>query len=240
MFGKNVRRGTELYTGKLQVREVFFTLQGEGPFSGMPAAFIRLTGCNLGCWFCDTVWDDKGDSYVAPYDIAFKARMESVDGCKLAVITGGEPLRQDLTELVRWLKHFGFSQIQIETAGTYWQDICKEEGVTTVISPKSKVVHNNFYQDGLDTHWKYVIKAGDYDVRDGLPTQPMQYYEGRDAAKLRGGRPARPPRGRPVYLQPCDEQDEEKNKLNREQVKDLAMRHNYRACIQLHKYLGVE
>ena len=56
MHGNNAIRKQELREdGALQVHELFYTLKGEGMFVGHPAIFIRLTGCNLACTFCDTI-----------------------------------------------------------------------------------------------------------------------------------------------------------------------------------------
>lgn len=68
MFGQNTPRRRES-GGLLQVQDVFYTIQGEGPFAGRTAVFIRLTGCNLRCWFCDTVWGDDSDVYQEPAQI---------------------------------------------------------------------------------------------------------------------------------------------------------------------------
>ena len=69
MHGKNkVAKRTD-NPQSLQVHEIFHTIQGEGPFSGRPAVFIRLSGCNLRCWFCDTEWDDDNDPFLSPDEI---------------------------------------------------------------------------------------------------------------------------------------------------------------------------
>jgi hypothetical protein len=75
MFGTNQIVGQKYFkdapTNSLFVTSMFFTLQGEGPFNGMPALFIRLTKCNLACSFCDTFFDD-GD-WLTFEEIAVKA-----------------------------------------------------------------------------------------------------------------------------------------------------------------------
>ena len=58
MFGKNKILKPEIHDGNnLDVQEIFPTLQGEGPYAGWPAVFIRLGGCNLACDFCDTEFE---------------------------------------------------------------------------------------------------------------------------------------------------------------------------------------
>ena len=55
MFGKNPIRKPENHDGNfLKIQEIFYTIQGEGIYSGYPAVFVRLGGCNLACKFCDT------------------------------------------------------------------------------------------------------------------------------------------------------------------------------------------
>ena len=239
MFGRNEPRKRETNSRVLQVHEIFYTIQGEGPFAGLPAIFIRLTGCNLRCWFCDTKWDDEADPYLSVESIVSEAR--AVMACSeirnwekpLVVITGGEPLRQDLSELIPMLYMNGFEEIQVETAGTFWQDCLDLPYVTTVVSPKTGKVHPNYR--ARNVCWKYVLIAGEVDEADGLPASPMQRV--RDS--IGGGFPARPNPGDPVYLQAVDEIDGEKNKENMKAVRDSALEFGYRAGVQLHKIFGV-
>ena len=88
--------------GKLDVHSIFFTIQGEGPFTGHPAIFIRLAGCNLQCPKCDTDYTSKR-SRMLYQDILGEVRRLTPKTHKnrtLIVITGGEPLRQDLHMLL--------------------------------------------------------------------------------------------------------------------------------------------
>ncbi len=105
------------------IAETFLSLQGEGLLAGVPSFFIRTTGCNLRCRWCDTPnasWLDEGtcrevDSLVS------EAGAQKVDH---VVITGGEPLLQPgITELTRALRRGGL-HITLETAGSVDQDFC--------------------------------------------------------------------------------------------------------------------
>src|SRR4051812_2880501 len=103
MFGRNpVRKQEQGDGGTLWVQAVFYTLQGEGPFSGHPSVFVRLGGCNLRCVWCDT--DFESSSWRPRLD-ELLARIEAVrpESCDLVVITGGEPFRQNIVPLVRHL-----------------------------------------------------------------------------------------------------------------------------------------
>ena len=156
MFGKNEIVGQKYFDNagdKLFVTSIFFTLQGEGPFRGYPAVFVRLAKCNLACSFCDTYFDGgdwltipeieqrvdnvisehfKGNvprSYQYEEDDSFIKRRNAV-----LVVTGGEPLLQK--NIVPFLERMNrvFKETQIESNGTIFQDIPEE--TTLVISPK--------------------------------------------------------------------------------------------------------
>lgn len=98
---------------KLKINEIFCTIQGEGYYTGTPAVFIRTSGCNLHCPFCDTRHEDGQELSVG--DIVATA---SVFTPRHVVLTGGEPsIQPQLPELVDALHEVGF-EVQIETNGT--------------------------------------------------------------------------------------------------------------------------
>ena len=98
----------------LLVTEIFHSLQGETSRSGMPFIFIRLTGCNLRCTYCDSAYSFKGGKRMRISEI-IKA-IENF-GTHQVLITGGEPLLQRQTpELVQSLKNEGY-EVSIETHG---------------------------------------------------------------------------------------------------------------------------
>lgn len=111
----------------LPVMEAFYTLQGEGVFTGQAAYFIRLGGCDVGCTWCDVKesWDALKHPMIAVGDIvAEAARFPG----RIAVITGGEPLMHDLGPLTQGLREAGF-RTHIETSGSSpisgeWHHIC--------------------------------------------------------------------------------------------------------------------
>jgi organic radical activating enzyme len=95
---------------KLLVNEIFFSIQGEGANTGMPAVFIRLSGCNLKCDFCDTKHDTYNEMTVAEV----KAEVEKYK-CLNIIWTGGEPTLQLTTEI---LSYFSDYRNCLETNGT--------------------------------------------------------------------------------------------------------------------------
>lgn len=111
----------------LPVMEAFYTLQGEGFHQGRAAYFIRLGGCNVGCFWCDVKesWDADKHPKIPIDDIVEQAA--ALPG-RLAVITGGEPLMHNLDALTAELQQQGF-ETNIETSGSYtlsgnWNWIC--------------------------------------------------------------------------------------------------------------------
>ena len=146
MFGKNEIVGQKYFDkagDKLFVTSIFYTLQGEGPYRGEPAVFVRLAKCNLACSFCDTYFD--GGDWLTPEELEariFKAVRDYFgEGfpewfCEKVglVITGGEPmLQKNLGVFLEYIKD-QFAWTQIESNGTIVQDI--PDSTTLVVSPK--------------------------------------------------------------------------------------------------------
>lgn len=97
--------------------EHFYTIQGEGCYAGRAAYFIRLAGCDVGCVWCDTKesWDASAHT---TYSVETIVSWVLDSGADLVVITGGEPLMHNLTELTAAL-HDKHIQINLETSGAY-------------------------------------------------------------------------------------------------------------------------
>jgi organic radical activating enzyme len=122
-----VNRKSQITNQELPLMEDFYTIQGEGFFQGNAAYFIRLAGCDVGCVWCDVKesWDENIHPRVSTSGIVAKAK-ES--GCKIAVITGGEPAMHNLEALTESLHKAGLNT-HIETSGVYaltgnWDWIC--------------------------------------------------------------------------------------------------------------------
>jgi len=103
----------------LPVVETFHSLQGEGHHAGRSAFFIRLAGCKVGCPWCDTKhsWQAAQHPTVAVETLAQQALNAQHKGAAFIVITGGEPLHQDLGPLTQALDHHVDLPIHLETSG---------------------------------------------------------------------------------------------------------------------------
>jgi len=208
----------------LFVKEVFLTLQGEGPLTGCPAVFVRLAGCNLKCWFCDTDFEG-GERYTLSRLLQEVEELAVIPPHepRLVVVTGGEPFAQNITPLIATLLGNKF-RVQIETAGTLWRDLPESPELHIVVSPKTPKVHPRIRARA--TAWKYVIDSSQpYDLADGLPIDVTQ-----DLQEAGAGQPdpdqvpralAKPTRNCPVYLQPLHEADGDRSERH---VQKTAMR----------------
>lgn len=98
-----------------KVNEIFYSLQGEGRWMGRPAVFVRMSGCNLKCPFCDT--DFRGYSEMSADDILSRC-LEEGGECRFIVLTGGEPSLQVDEQLISILHQAGY-YLSMETNGTH-------------------------------------------------------------------------------------------------------------------------
>jgi 7-carboxy-7-deazaguanine synthase len=109
-------------SAKLRIAEIFASIQGEGIWAGTPSVFVRVSGCNLRCVWCDTPyasWNPEGDVLDLPAILAEVDRF----GVDHVVLTGGEPmLFPPIAELSRQLRLRGHT-ITIETAGTVFREV---------------------------------------------------------------------------------------------------------------------
>lgn len=116
----------------MKIADLFFSIQGEGRLTGVPSVFVRTTGCNLRCSFCDTEytsWRPVGETMTVP---AILARLEAFPTHHV-VVTGGEPLIvPEVEPLCAGLRERGY-HITIETAATVFKPL---ECDLTSLSPK--------------------------------------------------------------------------------------------------------
>jgi organic radical activating enzyme len=201
---------TQLYQLTLPIVETFHSIQGEGAWMGASAFFIRLAGCDVGCPWCDTKisWNAKRHPQVAIADLVDQA-LESKPA--IVVITGGEPLIHDLTELTQQLKKQGL-RVHLETSGAH-PFSGNFDWVT--FSPKQfKLPHHSVYEQVSEL--KVVIK------------EPLDLEWAESNAKMLDAHILK-------YLQA-----EWSTVSSKNLVMDYVLDHqDWRVSIQTHKLLGV-
>ncbi|MEY3399472.1 MAG: hypothetical protein RL220_2066 [Bacteroidota bacterium] len=126
----------------LPVMETFYTLQGEGYHAGVPAYFIRVGGCDVGCVWCDV--KESWDASKHPVsDVEVLARNVDASGARVCVVTGGEPAMYNLEPLTRALRHHGI-RTHIETSGVY--PVTGDWDWITFSPKKFKAPYESIYQ----------------------------------------------------------------------------------------------
>lgn len=196
--------------------EIFHSLKGEGQWTGEPMAFIRLSDCNVNCPYCDT-------------DITEKLLLDEKEICERVtafpvsrvVVTGGEPLMQDTSDLVRFLMRRGY-KVHLETNGTLplqhdmWSWIC--------VSPK-----------GFDIDRRTVMMAQELKFLVGIEgwqeliehVVPMNRFMARKYVM---------PLAKAFPYRGIDGMIEDNV---REAINFCMQRPDFSLCIQMHKVLGI-
>lgn len=196
----------------LKVNEIFNSFQGEGVYAGTPATFLRLSGCNLNCRFCDTDFKDYDELTVSMVKNIIVENMEK-HKTDILVITGGEPLLQydEVNKLINQLNY----KVQIETNGTI---IKVPLNATYMISPKKEIEKIfKFYKNYDKAYFKFIIQDN-HDLQQ--INELIQEYD----------------YNKEVYLQPVYQNAQEITKL----ILKKHLPFKYKISGQLHKYLGVE
>ncbi|HBC41707.1 MAG TPA: 7-carboxy-7-deazaguanine synthase QueE [Pseudanabaena sp.] len=194
----------------LPVVETFHSVQGEGTWMGVNAFFIRLAGCDVGCPWCDTKisWNIKRHHQIEISDLV----IEAVNAHPaIVIITGGEPLMHDLTELTRQLKDQGL-RVHLETSGSH--PFSGHFDWVTFSPKKFKFPHTSIYHQVSEL--KVIIK----DASD------LSWAE-QNAARV--------PLSVVKYLQ-AEWETESSNELVMQYVLNHA---DWRISVQTHKLLGV-
>ena len=193
-----------------KINEIFHSLQGEGYHSGTPAVFVRFSGCNLRCSFCDT--QHQTGAMMSTQEIVDEINQYPM--APLVVLTGGEPSLFVDEAFVAELKQQTGKKIAIETNGT--RPLPNNLDWVT-LSPKTAF-------EGGDLE-PCVLKTCD-ELKVVYLGQDLAQYDGIEA-KYR-------------FLQPCFVEDEEQRKANMQVCVEAVKAHpNWRLSIQIHRVLNI-
>lgn len=197
-----------------KVNEIFYSLQGEGYHAGVPALFIRFSGCNLRCPFCDTL-HQSGNLMSDDEIIATAARA----GAPLVVLTGGEPSLHIDPPFIDRLKQASGAMIAIETNGTH--PLPKNIDWVT-LSPKTGM-------SGLDAEPQIVVDHAD-EIKVVDLGQPLDGYFSLPCRK----------ETTLMYLQPCYVSDPKGCAENqRRTIERVLADPRWRLSVQLHRFLHI-
>lgn len=196
-----------------KINEIFYSLQGEGHHEGYPSVFVRFSGCNMQCNFCDT--DHEEGIYMDDDAIIRAINLYTADW---VVLTGGEPAMHIDEDFIHLLKRATGKKIAIETNGTIPVPV-NIDWVT--VSPKTGF-------DGSGSLPIRVKHANEIKVVD-LGQDLNQYFN----LECKGDDTI-------MYLQPCYVADEAKFKQNRlNTVRRVLANPKWTLSVQLHRYLEI-
>ncbi len=201
-----------------KINEIFYSLQGEGAHTGVPCVFVRFSGCNLKCTFCDTAHSDgveMSDADIVTYINTFP--------CEWIVLTGGEPSLHIDSAFIHTLHVGTGKKIAIETNGTH---PVPEEIDWITLSPKGGMTELNTSAEAatLRIHRADEIKVVDI----GQDLEAYFHLPQAGSNTL-------------MYLQPCWTPDSEKALLaEKHTVKRVLEDPRWTLSLQIHRKLGIQ
>ena len=207
-----------------KINEIFYSLQGEGHHTGYPTVFIRFSGCNLSCPFCDTQHDEG--IYMSDDDIFHAVNLYTASWI---VLTGGEPALHIDATFIKMLKRATGKKIAIETNGT----VLLPEGIDWItVSPKEGICQAASGAEASDTEapaGKVIIPYANeikvVDVGQDLDSYFDMPCRGEDTL---------------MYLQPCYVEDDKERESNRLRTLSRVLADpRWTLSVQLHRFLGI-
>ena len=197
------------------VNEIFYSIQGEGANAGKPAVFVRFSGCNLKCPFCDT--DFKEHRIMTQEEIISEIERVNTGCCTLCVLTGGEPTLQYDEALEKALHKAGYI-IAMESNGTI---VPKAKTDFLTISPKGQ------WEENATVYVRYHVDEIKLVIDRDTDLTALGYYEQRFNDSM-------------LFVQPCDTGDAKVNKT----IIDLCVNYikahpKWRLSLQQQKIINV-
>lgn len=236
---------------RLLMHSLFYTVQGEGPYAGWPALFIRLGGCNFGaknvaCHGCDTAFAVSQSGYAPTKDLLAITLKTFASGSKatpLVVLTGGEPLLQNVIPLITLLESSGV-RVQVETNGTQrnmLRRVVQETDATVVISPKplcksGYAAWPPVIDDAEDLHFKFLVCADPASHHHTVPDWAKEFnsvYVSPVTVYLRA------PCGEAVSAWDSTLVDQPATAANYAHAAKVALANGFKVSVQTHTFLGV-
>lgn len=211
---------------QLQITEIFKSIQGESTLTGTPCTFIRLTGCNLRCNYCDTTYAYEGGNYISIDEVVSKVDEYN---CNLVEITGGEPLLQDsVYPLIKALFKKD-KEVLIETNGSI--DIGRAQGVKGSRGQGAKIIMDVKCPDsGMSEkmRWENLSKLGKNDEVKFVISSKKDYNWSKEIIKRYSLVERCPVLMSPVY-----------GMLNSKDLSEWMLEDsiNVRLNLQIHKYI---
>ncbi|GAA0252287.1 7-carboxy-7-deazaguanine synthase QueE [Haladaptatus pallidirubidus] len=235
--------GTTTQGHSLPINELFYSLQGEGKLAGVPSVFIRTSGCNLRCWFCDSYHTSWEPTHAQMTIAEIMEEVESYDANHV-VVTGGEPLVHDETSLLLdRLSDAGY-HTTVETNGTLFSETAVDlASISPKLASSTPTAERDPKGDGewaerheerrIDTDtlaafadaYEMQLKFVVTDESDLIEIEEL-------VSKIRDAADA-PVRDSDVLLMP-EGATRERLDENRERVAELAMEYDYRYTPRLH------
>lgn len=197
-----------------KINEIFYSLQGEGHHTGYPSVFIRFSGCNLKCPFCDTAHDEG--VVMSDTDIIRAVNLYKADW---VVLTGGEPTLWIDNDFIRLLKQATGKKVAIETNGTHEVP----EGIDWVtVSPKTGI-------DGMNGNPEIKVSRAD-EIKVVDVGQPLDGFFNLPCRK----------ENTLMYLQPCYVEDEKTREANMlRTVRRVLEDPRWTLSLQTHRFIGI-
>lgn len=193
-----------------RINEIFYSLQGEGFHTGTPAVFVRFSGCNLKCAFCDT---QHQVGVLMPLE-AIITEIKKYPVAPMVVLTGGEPSLFIDEDFVAAIKKETGKRVAIETNGTR---ILPSNLDWITFSPKTGF-------DGGDVEPCVLTQCDELKVV--YLGQDLRQYDGIKATHR--------------FLQPCFSDDDTQRQANLKRCVDAVMSHpGWRLSLQVHRFLGI-